>query len=77
MTNKLKDVLSLWHRILEIEVLHLRNSSVIKEYKQLKEFLNEEAKRKMGSSLPTWLAKSRKKQNKVWNKLTKEGYGKL
>ena len=34
-------------------------------------------KKKMGSSLPTWLAKSRKKQSKVWNKLTKEGYGKL
>jgi hypothetical protein len=48
MTNKLKDVLSLWHRILEIEVLHLRDSSVIKEYKQLKEFLNEEAKKENG-----------------------------
>jgi|TARA_R110000868_G_scaffold63204_1_gene190489 hypothetical protein len=48
MTNKLKDVLSLWHRILEIEVLHLRDSSVIREYKQLKEFLNEEAKKENG-----------------------------
>jgi hypothetical protein len=34
-------------------------------------------KRKMGSGFPTWLAKNRKKQSKVWNKLTKEGYGKL
>jgi hypothetical protein len=34
-------------------------------------------KRKTESELPTWLIKARKKQSKVWNKLTKEGYGKL
>ena len=34
-------------------------------------------KRKTKSELPTWLIKARKKQSKVWNKLTKEGYGKL
>jgi hypothetical protein len=34
-------------------------------------------KKKTESELPTWLIKARKKQSKVWNKLTKEGYGKL
>jgi hypothetical protein len=77
MTNKFDDMLSLWQQILEIEVLYQKESCFITKYKKLRRMLNEETKKKTESELPTWLIKARKKQSKVWNKLTKEGYGKL
>jgi hypothetical protein len=77
MSNRFDDMLSLWQQILEIEVLYQRESCFITKYKKLRRMLNEETKRKTESELPTWLIKARKKQSKVWNKLTKEGYGKL
>jgi hypothetical protein len=77
MTNRFDDMLSLWQQILEIEVLYQRESCFITKYKKLRRMLNEETKKKTESELPTWLIKARKKQSKVWNKLTKEGYGKL
>jgi hypothetical protein len=77
MSNRFDDMLSLWQQILEIEVLYQRESCFITKYKKLRKMLNEETKRKTESELPTWLIKARKKQSKVWNKLTKEGYGKL
>ncbi len=58
------DVLSLWQQILEEEVVGHRPSNIIKEYKQIREYLNEEKKKKNGLRITDLVGKSQKKTRK-------------
>jgi len=58
------DVLSLWQQILEEEVVGHRPSNIIKEYKQIMEYLNEEKKKKNGLRITDLVGKSQKKTRK-------------
>jgi len=57
-------VLSLWQQILEEEVVGHRPSNIIKEYKQIMEYLNEEKKKKNGLRITDLVGKSQKKTRK-------------
>jgi|TARA_R110000796_G_scaffold52327_3_gene123320 hypothetical protein len=58
------DVLSLWQQILEQEVVGHKPSNIIKEYKQIREYLNEEAKKENGIKISDLVGKSQKKTRK-------------
>jgi hypothetical protein len=58
------DVLSLWQQILEQEVVGHKPSNIIKEYKQIREYLNEEAKKENGIKISDLVVKSQKKTRK-------------
>ena len=57
-------MLSLWQQILEEEVVGHRPSNIIKEYKQIMEYLNEEKKKKNGLRITDLVGKSQKKTRK-------------
>ena len=57
-------MLSLWQQILEQEVLGHKPSNIIKEYKQIREYLNEEAKKENGIKISDLVVKSQKKTRK-------------
>ena len=61
---KFDDVLSLWQQILEQEVVGHKPSNIIKEYKQIREYLNEEAKKENGIKISDLVGKSQKKTGK-------------
>jgi len=61
---KYDDVLSLWQQILEKEVVGHRSTNNIKQYKQLKECLDEEAKKENGIKISDLVGKSQKKTRK-------------
>jgi hypothetical protein len=58
------DVLSLWQQILEQEVVGHKPSNIIREYKQIKEYLDEEKKKKNGLRITDLVGKSQKKTKK-------------
>tara|TARA_R110002153_G_scaffold52238_2_gene146510 strand:+ start:242 stop:445 length:204 start_codon:yes stop_codon:yes gene_type:complete len=58
------DVLSLWQQILEQEVVGHKPSNIIKEYKQIREYLDEEKKKKNGLRITDLVGKSQKKTKK-------------
>lgn len=54
-------MLSLWQQILEEEVVGHKTSNTIREYKQIKEYLDEEKKKKNGIRITDLVRESQKK----------------
>ena len=57
-------MLSLWQQILEQEVVGHKPSNIIREYKQIREYLDEEKKKKNGLRITDLVGKSQKKTKK-------------